>query len=71
MNRDFWNVDFWQVTKGYIDISSMDMLSNGEYIGTTEEYYDEGLGGFVSFKIYKIDGVEYICSSEGWVFRNP
>lgn len=71
MDRDFWNMDFWKVTKGYIDVSSMDMVSNGEYIGTTEEYYDEGLGGFVSFKIYESDGTKYICSREGWVFRNP
>ena len=65
------NKSFWDVIEGYLDVKYLDSISYGTYMGTTEEYYEEGLGGWVSFKIYKIDGVEYICTREGWVFRNP
>ena len=68
---DFMNKSFWDVIEGYLDVKYLDSISYGTYMGTTEEYYEEGLGGWVSFKIYKIDGVEYICTREGWVFRNP
>ena len=65
------NKSFWDVTEGYLDVNYLDSISYGTNMGTTEEYYEEGLGGWVSFKIYKIDGVYYICTREGWVFRNP
>ena len=62
---------FWDVTKGYIDVNELSTIENGNYCGETEDYYDEGFGWWVSFKIYEVDGVGYICSREGWVFRNP
>ena len=65
-------VGFWDVTKGYIDIENISVLIlNGEYVGNTEEHWDEGLGGYVLYKIFDINGVKYICTRQGWVFRNP
>ena len=51
---------FWDVTEGYLDVHCLDSISYGTYMGTTDEYYEEGLGGWVSFKVYEVDGIKYI-----------
>ena len=47
------NKSFWDVTDGYLDVKYLDSIEYGTYKGTTEEYYEEGMGGWVSFEIYE------------------
>jgi hypothetical protein len=62
--------DYWDIVKDYIDVRTLEELTKGKFVGETEPFYDEELDGYVSFKIYEIDGIKHICSSKGWVIRN-
>lgn len=71
MEKSMYDVRFEDVIDGYLDVKYLDSIEYGTYKGTTEEYYEEGMGRWVSFEIYEIGGIEYICTREGWIFRNP
>lgn len=69
---NIWENTWNSVTKGYIMLPMNSDLSNLYEVRETEEYYDEGMGGWVRYKVYRDfnTGLEYI-TSDGWIFQNP
>ena len=65
---------FAEVIKGFTvvdDIEELEDLGAEITEEETDDFWEEGMGGWMSFRVYKKDDIKYIAIRNGWVFRNP